>query len=51
MLMAKELFLKIGSSDEEVVRRSAADFRSFVDEWGITLENMQRFTWKEWRQT
>lgn len=49
MLKAKELFLKIGDPDEEVARRSASEFRSLMDEWGITLENMYRLTGEKWR--
>ena len=49
MLKAKEVFLRIGDSDDEVARRSASEFRSLMDEWGITLENMYRFTGKKWR--
>ncbi len=49
MLRAKELFLKIGDSDDEVARRSASELLSLMDEWGITLDNMQRLTGKKWR--
>ncbi len=49
MLKAKELFLRIGDSDEEVARQSASEFRSLMNEWGITLDNMQRLTGKKWR--
>ena len=49
MRKAKELFLRIGDSDEEIARRAATDFRSLMDEWGITLENIHRFTGKKWR--
>lgn len=49
MIKAKELFLKIGDPDEAVARRSASEFRSLMDEWGITLDNMYRFTGKKWR--
>lgn len=49
MLKAKDLFLKIGDPDEELARRAASEFRSLMNEWGITLENMQRFTGEKWR--
>jgi hypothetical protein len=49
ILKAKEVFLKIGDPNEEVARRSASEFRSLMDEWGITLDNMQRLTGKKWR--
>jgi hypothetical protein len=41
--------LKIGDPDEAAAREAAAGFRSFMDEWGITLENMYRFAKKDWR--
>jgi hypothetical protein len=49
LLKAKELFLKIGDADDAVARQAAAEFRALGDEWGITLENMYRFTKGKWR--
>jgi hypothetical protein len=48
LLKARELFLKIGDPDETVATTAAAQFRALMDEWGITLENMQRFS-TQWR--
>ncbi len=49
LLKARELFLKIGNADDVVARQAAAEFRVLMDEWGITLENMYRFTREKWR--
>jgi hypothetical protein len=49
LLKARDLFLKIGDTDDAVARQAADEFRALMDEWGITLENMYRFTKENWR--
>jgi len=49
LLKASELFLKIGDADDAVARQAADEFRALMDEWGITLENMYRFTKEKWK--
>lgn len=43
------MFLKIGDADDAVARQAADEFRALMDEWGITLENMYRFTKEKWK--
>jgi hypothetical protein len=49
LLKARELFLKTGDTDDAVARQAAGEFRALMDEWGITLENMHRFTKEKWK--
>lgn len=49
ILKARDVFLKIGDADDTVARQAADEFRALMDEWGITLENMYRFTKEKWK--
>jgi hypothetical protein len=49
ILKARDVFLKIGDSDDAVARQAADQFRALTDEWGITLESMYRFTKEKWK--
>ncbi|MFH1114210.1 MAG: hypothetical protein V1792_09840 [Pseudomonadota bacterium] len=49
LLKARQVFLKIGDADESVARQAASEFRCLMDQRGITLENMYRFTKDNWR--
>jgi len=48
MLKARDVFLRIGDADDAVARQAADEFRALTDQWGITLENMYRFTKEKW---
>ena len=49
LLRGRQLFLRCGDSDEALARKDAIEFRSLMDEWGITLEDMYRFSKENWR--
>jgi hypothetical protein len=48
ILKARDVFLKIGDADDAIARQAADEFRALMDEWGITIENMHRFTKERW---